>query len=456
MPNIHPIDYRYGSDEVRRIFSRESWLEYFKLVEKNLLKALAEAEIINLNINEERLEKCFRKVDLDRVNYWEKKIKHETMAVVKALSEACEEYGKYIHLGATSNDILDCILALQIRDTTRIIIRKTRKLLQELIDFVEEYKEVPLLGRTHGRAALPTTYGFRFALFLDELYRAYKDIKYTYELAAVGKLGGAIGTQVELYPEMEKVEEKLLSKLGINKAIYYTQIVPRDRLAHYLTSLIILSSILEHIANEIRIMQRSGIQELVEEFGEQQVGSSIMPHKKNPILSERVCGLGRKIRALASAVCENIILEDERDLRNSSFERTTIPEIILLVDEQLSLVERIIANLKINKEEALNNLIREEPHIYSDLILQYITVRGGDRQITHEKLRKIFTSGEKLDKEKLIKEIMRNNYLSKYIDEDTLREALNLKIYIEASVKRVNKLINYIKTRLSQESQQSS
>lgn len=449
MSHIHPIDYRYGSEEMRKIFSRETWLEYFKLVEKNLLIALVESGVIDLDLDEDTLNECFKKVEIDAIDQWEKKIKHEAMAVVRALSEACGEIGKYIHLGATSNDILDCILALQIKDANEIIIKKLRALIERLVEFIEKYKEVPLLGRTHGRAAIPTTYGFRFAQFLDELCRSYEDIKYKSGLVIVGKLGGAIGTQVELHPIMSRVEKKLLARLGINKATFYTQVIPRDRLAHYLTSLIILSSILEHMANEIRIMQRSGIYEVVEGFGEQQVGSSVMPHKKNPVLSERVCGLGRKTRALASAVCENILMEDERDLRNSSFERTTVPEIILLVDEQLSLMERIINNLQINSDEAIKNITREEPYIYSDLILHYIAIKGGNRQITHEKLRKILTTDGKISKEEFIKKIMGDEYLSKYIDEKTLRKAFDLEIYIEASIKKIDTLINYIKSKIS-------
>ncbi len=447
LSHIHPIDYRYGSEELRKIFKREAWLEYFKEIEKKLLQTLAETGVINTDIDLKQLDECFDKVDISKVEEWEKIIKHESMAVVRSLAESCGELGKYIHLGATSNDILDCILALQLRDANKILLEKLKTLIQSLIDFVKKHKYTPLLGRTHGRAAIPTTYGFRFSLYLDELFRAYEQLKQSSKMVVVGKLGGAIGTQVELYPDTEKIEEKLLSKLGIERASFYTQVIPRDRLAHYLSSLIVLSSILEHLANEIRIMQRSGINEVVEEFGRKQVGSSVMPHKKNPVLSERICGIGRKIRALSSAIYENIILEDERDLRNSSFERATVPEIILLLDEQLTLANRIVKNLRVNKEIALQNIEKEEPYIYSDLLLQIISKKGGDRQLIHEHLRRILTSKTDISKEELIEQILKDGYLSKYATEKDIGKAFDLEIYIEAAAKQVERLLEYIETK---------
>ncbi len=384
------------------------------------------------------------RVTINDVTRWEKITRHETMAVIKAISEKCGEYSKYLHLGATSNDILDTILALQIKDANKIILNKIEKLIDSLIKLISKHKKTPLLGRTHGRAAIPITYGFRFSLYLDEIFRAYQQIKKASEVVLVGKLGGAVGTQVELYPLMKKIEDIFLTKLGLGKATFYTQVIPRDRLATYLNSLILLSSILEHLANEIRIMQRSGLEEVMEEFGETQVGSSVMPHKKNPIMSERVCGLGRKIRALSSAIYENIILEDERDLRNSSFERTTIPELFLLLDEQINLSIRIVTNLKIYEKTAYKNLENEKPFIFSDLILQMTVKRGGDRQEAHEHLRKIFTEKQPKNINELIKELMKDKYLSKYLSQEDIKDAVSLDKYIDAAANRVEKLLSYI------------
>ena len=430
---------------MRRIFTRDSWLEYFKRIEMTLLEALVETNIIKEKIDFERLEECFSKVSIKDVEDMEKIVRHETMAVVRALSKECGELGKYIHLGATSNDILDTIMALQLKEANTIVLRKLRNIIETLRELVEKYKDTPLLGRTHGRAAIPTTYGFRLAIYLDELYRSYLRISETSKLVLVGKLGGAIGTQVELYPYGEKIEKIFLKKLGLGKPEFYTQVIPRDRLAYYLNTLIILSSVLEHLANEIRIMQRSGIEEAMEEFGEQQVGSSVMPHKRNPIMSERVCGISRKLRALASSICENIVLEDERDLRNSSFERSTIPEILILLDEQLDLIHRIIKNLRINTDQALTNIRREEPYIYSDLLLQHIAIRGGDRQVAHEKLRRILTQSPKLSTNQLKDMVMNDPYLSKYVDRDEIDTIFSLEPYIKAASERVDKILQHTK-----------
>jgi adenylosuccinate lyase len=293
------------------------------------------------------------------------------------------------------------------------------------------------MGRTHGRAAIPTTYGFKFVLFLDELVRAYDVINYTYRFVSVGKLGGAIGSQVELYPNGKVVEDNYLKYLGIEKAGFYTQVIPRDRLAYYLSSIIALSSVLDHIANEIRNLQRSEIEEVFEYFGEEQVGSSVMPHKRNPILSEKVCGLAKVLRGLVTGIFENINLEHERDLTNSSFERNVVPEIFLLVDEQLSTMIKVFDGLIINREKALENIKKQEPFIYSDLILQRAALNGADRQKVHKILRKFFLDSGIEDKDKIISLILKDRYLSRYLSREDLESVMDLEVYIDAAAQKV-------------------
>ncbi len=440
---IHPIDYRYGSNEMRKIFSREHRLKLLKDVEYNLLKALIDAEVIKDHIDLDKVKKAFEETSLEDVKRWENKIHHEMMAIVKAISEKAGSEGKYIHLGATSNDILDTAMSLQLKEAISIISSKLKKLINILIKRAWEERRTPILGRTHGRAALVTTLGFKLCLYIDELCRIYEVLNLLRDIFITGKLGGAVGSQVELYPKGYEVESKFLEYLKLPKARFYTQVIPRDRLALLISLLAILSSVLEHYANEIRILQRSEIEELFEPFTREQVGSSVMPHKKNPVKCERICGLARIIRGYVIGVLENIVMEHERDLRNSSFERCIIPEIMLIIDEQLELAIKITEGLVIDQERMLENIRRQEPFIYSDLLLQYATINGADRQKVHEILRSIFLSCK--GRNDCLKAISCNEYLSKYLREEDLKRAMNLSTYVNAAERKVKEFMDSIK-----------
>jgi len=439
--SIHPIEYRYGSDEMREIFSRERWVFLAKKVEYVILKSLRDLGLINLSDDDlKKMWSLFKSVDYKTVSKYEKVTKHEIMALVRALADVSGEYGRYIHIGVTSNDILDNVLMLQIKEGLNIIINKLKKIIETLNKVVKNSKEIPILGRTHGRAAIPITYGFKFSLFLDEFNRVINrlqdDKKYI-----VGKIGGAVGSQVELYPYMDRLESMILNELGLKKARFYTQVIPRDYLAYIILDLAVLSSILEHFANEIRNLQRSEIDEVNEGFSESQVGSSVMPHKKNPIMSEKICGIARVVRSYSVGILENIIIEHERDLRNSSFERTLVPEIFILVDEQLKTALKILDNLKLNKDKALRNIESFIPEIFSDMLVQVGTLNGGNRQEIHERLRKIFTVNRVKTIDELRSIIKEDNYLSKYLNEKDMDKVFNLKLYIDAASKRVDKLL---------------
>lgn len=432
---VHPIEYRYGSDELRRVFSRDSWLKFFIQVEVSILRALENKGLIPRGTHLE-VESAARNVTIKDVEEIENIIKHESMAIVTLLSKVSGEAGKYIHLGATSNDILDSILALQLSKAEPLILSKIEQLIKKLIHLSWRERRTPCIGRTHGRAALPTTFGYRLLMFIDELDRAYDIIKQAFTLASVGKYSGAIGTYAELGEVMCEVEREVMDILGIMAARYSTQIVPRDRLAFLFLSLSLLSSILDQLGREIRNLQRSGIEEVFEPFATEQVGSSVMPHKRNPIMSEKICGLSRIIRGLTLGALENISLEHERDLTNSSFERVAIPEILLLIDEQLSTAIKVISELGVNKENMLNNIRKEEPWIYSDLIVQIATLKGANRNIIHEKIRRIIMQGSKS-----LKDLLTDPYLRKYITSDDLNKVSNLDYYISMAEFRLKRVL---------------
>lgn len=439
---IHPIEYRYGSQELRKIFDVNSRLKFMIEVEIAILKSLEKYKIIPDGASN-IVEDLVKNITIEDVKRWERVTKHETMALVMAMAEAAGEYGRFIHLGATSNDILDTALALQIKDASKVISKKSLQLIISLLRLAWKERRTACIGRTHGRAAIPTTFGYRLLQYVDELVDAYLLFNQFIEQATVGKYSGAIGIYAELGKIMKELEKNIMDILGIKPAVYSTQIIPRNKLSNLIYSMVLISTALEHLATEIRNLQRSGIDEVYEPYGKKQVGSSVMPHKRNPILSEKVCGLARILRSYINGVLENIVLEHERDLTNSSFERVIIPEIFLILDEQLDTMRYVVENLVINKEKMLENIKKEEPWIYFDLIIQRITVNGGDRQKAHSILRELYLKKANID------EIFSNDYIKKYLHKQDVSIVTDLKYYTKLAAWKVETLIKEYCSRLN-------
>jgi len=432
---IHPIEYRYGSVELRKIFNRESWLKFFIQVELSILKSLEDVGLIPKGTYL-KVKKAAEKITIKDIEETEKVIKHEAMAVVTVLSRFSGNAGKYVHLGATSNDILDTILGLQLSIAGQLILSKIEELIKSLISLSWRERKTPCIGRTHGRAAIPTTFGYRLLMFIDELDRAYDVVKQAFNTVSVGKYSGAVGTYAELGEVMYDLERKVMDDLGLKASRYSTQIVPRDRLAFLFLSLSLLSSILDQLGREIRNLQRSGIEEVFEPFTSKQIGSSVMPHKRNPIMSEKICGLSKIIRGLVIGALENIPLEHERDLTNSSFERVSVPEILLLVDEQLQTAIRVVSGLEVNRDNMISNIRREEPWIYSDLIVQIATLRGANRNKVHERIRRMIMKGSKQPTD-----LLKDSYIKKYITIEDINKVSNLEYYISIAEFRLKKVL---------------
>jgi adenylosuccinate lyase len=433
--SIHPIDYRYGSHEIKRIFSKTNWLKLFIDVEIAILKALEKEGRIPDGVSDE-IKRLVKGLKIEDINKWENRVKHESMAVILAMYEKSEEYGKYIHLGATSNDILDTIMGIQIRDAGNIILDKLDELIRQMISLAWRERLTPCLGRTHGRAAIPITFGFKLLLFLDQLDRVRTALTNAIKLCSIGKYSGAVGSGVEIEViDGAHIEDEVMEILGITRARHATQIIPRDRYAYLFSSFSILSSILDQFGREIRNLQRSGIEEVMEPFVENQIGSSVMPQKRNPILSEKICGLSKVIRGFSLGWLENIIIEHERDLTNSSFERIAIPEVFILIDEQIMTATEIVKGLIIKKDNMIKNIRKEEPWIYSDLLVQIVAIRGGDRQKAHHRLREIISSRGSFE------DILHDNYLSKYLKENDLEIPILLDKCISAAKIKTEKFL---------------
>jgi adenylosuccinate lyase len=384
---IHPIEFRYGTPEMKAVWTEEAKLRKLLLVEAALAKAEAEVGLVSRK-DAEAIAACMNDVKVERVRQIEDEISHDMMAVVLAYAEQCGgEAGKWVHYGATSNDILDTGLALQLKDAMEIIDDKLERLKQALLKKADETKVLVTAGRTHGQLAVPTTYGLRFAIWAMEVARHQERLRQMKPRVAVGQMSGAVGTQAAFGKEGLRIKELTMSYLGIPAVTVSSQIIQRDRHAEYMEFLALVASTLDKICLEIRLMQRSEIGELAEGFGKKQVGSSTMPHKRNPINSEQVCGLARVVRAYVGPALENNVLWDERDLTNSSCERVIIPEASILLDHMLKKTAGIISGLTFYPENIKRNLNILKGVQMSEAVMIALASRGFGRQKAHEIVR---------------------------------------------------------------------
>ncbi|MCK4937349.1 MAG: adenylosuccinate lyase [Methanosarcinales archaeon] len=383
---IHPIEFRYGTNEMKQVWSEESKLRKLLLAEAALAKAEADVGMIPETAASE-ISVVADSVKLERVNEIEDEIHHDMMAVVLALSEQCKDEGKWVHFGATSNDMLDTQLALQIKDSIDLLRSKTIAVRDALVNRADEHKRTVCVGRTHGQIGVPTTYGLRFAVWASEMDRHLERLNQLTPRATVGQMTGAVGTQAAFGQDGIEIQRRAMEYLGLASVEVSTQIIQRDRHAEFVMWMANTVTTLDKICVELRSLQRSEIAEVEESFGKKQVGSSTMPHKRNPIKSEQVCGLARIVRAMVEPELLNNTLWDERDLTNSSSERVIFPETCVLTDHILKLAEGIIVNLRFYPENIKRNLDLMKGLNMGEAVMIELAKRGVGRQEAHEIVR---------------------------------------------------------------------
>jgi len=444
---ILPIDTgRYGTQEMRRVFDEENRLQRMLDVEAALAWAHGEVG----NIPREDAEKIVRaasvkQVKLSRVKEIEREIKHDVMALVRALAEACGPSGAYVHLGATSSDILDTAMALQLRDALDLIGKRLDDLEEVLVEKAEQYKETIMIGRTHGQHALPITLGFKFAVWMRENARHIKRLRECRERAVVGKMSGAVGTQAGLGPHAIRIQQLVMERLGVKPAEISTQIVQRDRYAELVCVLAIIASTLDKMAVEIRELQRPEIGEVSEPFErERQVGSSTMPHKRNPETCERVSGLAKVMRSLVGPALENIPTWHERDLTQSSAERFIIPEACILIDYMLVLMTNVLRDLWVDEEKMSRNLELTQGRTMSEAVMMALTRKGMDRQEAHELVRQLAIKSE-VEKQPIRDILLRNDSVQRMLSEKELAEALDPRNYLGTAIEQVDLVVQKTK-----------
>ena len=437
---IHPIEYRYGTKEMRRIWSEESKIKRMIRVEVALLKALAKKGFLSEE-EAERVRRKALKISAEKVKEIEAEIRHDIMALVKAIDEVAE--CNWIHFGATSNDIIDTATATQLRDSVLILEEKIKKLGKLLAKRALELRNVVCLGRTHGQAALPTTYGFRFALWASEIARHYIRLQQMKERLLVGKMSGAVGTQAGFGKDGFEIESEVMKLLNLRPAIISSQVIPRDIYCEYLEFLANLATTLEKIALNFRILQRAEVGELMEKFEAKQVGSSTMPHKRNPIDSENICGLARVIRGLVEPQHQSAILWEERDLTNSSAERITLVEATILADHILTRMINIVSKLTIDEENVRRNLEMQKGLNMSEAVMLALTKKGVNRQTAHEILRRVSLRAY-ANKTSLYEELLKEDSVMKFFTKEELFELLKPENYLGTAKERVDKVVEWV------------
>jgi len=448
---ILPIDTgRYGTPEMKRIFDEETRVQ--KMLDVEAALAWAHAEVGN--IAREDAEKIAamastKHVKLSRIKQIEREIKHDIASLVKALAEACGPSGAYVHLGATSYDIVDTATALQLKEALKLIEKRLNNLEKILMEKALQYKNTLMMGRTHGQHALPITLGFKFAVWMREISRHIQRLRQCKERVLVGKMSGAVGVQAGLGQHAMKIQELVMQRLGIKPAEISTQIVQRDRHAELVCLLAMFASTLDNFATEIRELQRPEIGELFESFDlEKRVGSSTMPHKQDPETCETTCGLARIVRSLVIPALENVVTWHERDLTQSSAERFIIPETCILIDHMLFSISNVIANLYVDEQRMQKNVELTQGRAMSEAVMIALTKKDVSRQEAHELLRKLAIKS-KIEKRHFGEILLEDKIVRGKLTEKEIDEALNPRNYLGTALEQVELMVK--KTREERE-----
>ena len=366
---------RYTRPEMGRIWSDENKFQCWLKVEIATAEVEAEAGLIPKSAARDIRQKS--RFSVDRILEIERQVKHDVIAFTTNVAENIGPAGRYLHYGLTSNDVVDTAQALQVREASELLTAGLARLGEVLKKRAFEFKNTPMVGRTHGIHAEPITFGWKLAIWFAENRRNLKRFSMAAEGMRVGKISGAVGTYAHLSPALEK---RICARLGLEPDPISSQVIQRDRHAFYLSTLAVIASSLEKIALEIRGLQRTEIREAEEYFSAGQKGSSAMPHKRNPVTAEQICGLARVVRSNAQAAFENVALWHERDISHSSVERVILPDSTILVDYLLDKTARLVATMFVYPERMQENLDLLRGLIFSGQLLLDLVEKGAPRE----------------------------------------------------------------------------
>lgn len=366
---------RYSREEMKNIWDLNSKFQYYLNVEIAVAEAYADLGTFPKQDVEELKKKA--KFNVERIDEIEAEVKHDVIAFLTCVNESLGDLAKYMHVGMTSSDVIDTAFALQIQDSGKIILQDFDETIQSMKDLAKKHKETVCIGRSHGVHAEIMTFGVKICNWIDILERQRNNFVHALDEIRVGQISGPVGTYSNIPPEVEEVTCK---KLNLKPARMSTQIIARDYHAYFMQSLALIASVIEQFATEIRHLQRTEVLEVEEGFGEKQKGSSAMPHKKNPVLSENLCGLARVVRANSIVALENIPLWHERDISHSSAERIIFPDSLTLVDFMLNRFNGVVKNLVVHEKNMLKNTNKFGGIVYSQRVLLKLIEKGLTRE----------------------------------------------------------------------------
>ncbi|OGS18657.1 MAG: adenylosuccinate lyase [Elusimicrobia bacterium RIFOXYA2_FULL_50_26] len=416
---------RYTRADMARIWTDEYRLQAMLEVEILAAEAMAKAG----KVPKAAVAKIRKKARINtaRILEIEQTVKHDVIAFLTQVGETIGPEARFLHLGMTSSDVLDTALAVQLCRSCDLLIDGINKLLATLKSLMLKYQDTPMMGRSHGVHAEPITFGFKAASWYSELKRAQSLITNTRDVVGYGKISGAVGTFAHINPA---VESYICRKLGLKPEPVSTQVIPRDRHATYLCRVAIVGSSLERIAVEIRHLQRTEVMEAEEPFTAGQKGSSAMPHKRNPILSENVTGMARLLRGYAVSGLENIALWHERDISHSSVERVVLPDSSILLDFMLARMNYVLSGLRVYPENMLANLKKSQDTIFSGALLLALVDKGLSREAAYAIAQKAaFTARE--SNVPLESVARKDSDINKYLSAGEIKKTFDLKTHFK-------------------------
>ncbi|MBI2209966.1 MAG: adenylosuccinate lyase [Deltaproteobacteria bacterium] len=416
---------RYTRPEMGRIWSEQN--QFQKWLEVEILAAEALAQLGKVpKAAVARIKKKAR-FKLARIRQIEKEVRHETIAFLSSVAEFVGDDARFLHVGMTSSDVMDTALALQLKEAASLLIEDVRELMRVLRRQAFRYKKIPMIGRTHGVHAEPITFGLKLALWHEEMRRHLARLEGAAGEISVGKISGAVGTFAQVSP---KVEAYVCRKSGLKPALVSNQIIQRDRHAFFFATLAVIASSLEKFAVEIRHLQRTEVREAEEPFTRGQKGSSAMPHKRNPILSENVSGLARLMRAYALAALENVPLWHERDISHSSVERVIAPDATIVLDFMLQRMTYVLKDLCVYPENMRRNLERSGGVIFSERVLLRLVDKGLSRDVAYRMVQRHALKAAR-DGGDLKREVAQDPEIRRYLSRRDIEQIWDLKHYLK-------------------------
>ena len=420
---------RYSLPEMAAIWSAAHKTDTWLQVELLVCEGWAREGVIPSDAIE-KIRKA--RYNAERMSEIEQETHHDVISFLRSIQEQLGPEGRFIHLGLTSSDVLDTALAVQLKEAGIVLTKALAQLLHTVEQAARQYKYTLMVGRTHGIHAEPMTFGLKLALWVDELRRGQARLAAALEQVTVGKISGAVGTHATIPPQ---IEDFVCEKLGIGVAPVSSQIVQRDRHAHFMTTLALLGSSLEKMAQEIRHLQRTELSEAFEPFGSGQQGSSAMPHKRNPELCERICGLARVLRGFSVTAMEDVALWHERDISHSSAERIIIPDSCTLIHYMLHIFNNVMSGLQVDAERMLTNLNMTGGLVFSQRILLALIDKGVGRQEAYKMVqrnaKKVWSMASKgaIQGPALLEALSNDSEVATYLTRDELAELTSTDYY---------------------------